>query len=39
MSVGLFCKSLNATFWYTDLIHIYVFYFHVGYQVDNIPLS
>ena len=30
MSEGLFCKSLIATFWYSDFIHICVFNFHVG---------
>ena len=40
MSEGLFCKSLIATFWYSDFIHIYVFNFHIGYQTsDSIPLS
>ena len=35
MSEGLFCKSLIATFWYSDFIRIYVFNFRVGYQTSK----
>ena len=41
MSEGVFCKSLIATFWYSDFIHMYVFNFHVGYHTleDSISLN